>query len=174
MRRFLLLIGLFGVVFGNRILPMEYKTTVQFKGKSSLYWLGNPPVEVVVYDQTDSSPLVRVGKKVIEGLQFLGLSYNNQRTKVYSKKLSSGWQLVVQIESEGAKSVEELKPLLTQLCTHLAKKGQKEILIYINTSAKKGFFIQLDSCGGEKRPNSPTPGTPPTAEHPTSPVKGGK
>ncbi|MEO1942354.1 MAG: hypothetical protein ABGW77_05615 [Campylobacterales bacterium] len=174
MKRLLLLISIFGVVFGNQIFPMDYKTTVQFKGKSSLYWLGNPPVEVVVYDQTDSSPLVRIGKKVIEGLQFLGLSYNNQKTKVYSKKLANGWQLVVQIESEGAKSVEELNPLLTQLCNHLAKRGQKEILIYINTSAKKGFFIQLDSCGGKKGGKSPTPGTPPVAENSTSPAKGDK
>jgi hypothetical protein len=155
MKKMVFLLGIFGFLWANRLFPLEYKTTVQFMGKSSVYYSQNPRVEILIYDSNDTSPVVRVNRQVIEGLSPAG-GGEPQKVQFYIKKLKNGKIFIVEIAHQGNATQEEVKQMGERICQHYKNIGEEIDLVYINPTLKKGFYLQIEKCG---EGGSPTPST---------------
>ncbi|MRJ06177.1 MAG: hypothetical protein C6I01_01485 [Epsilonproteobacteria bacterium] len=144
MKRVVFLLGIFGLLWSNQIFPLHYKGTIKFMGETMVYYSPNPPVEILVYDN-NTTPVIRVNRKVVEGLSSMG----NKVAKIqyYIQRRKDGGLFIVEITSQGQKlTPAQLDKLRTTICNYYRKYAKKIDLIYIDTISKVGYYLKINNC----------------------------
>ena len=138
------------IATANTIIPMSFKGSATLQGSKSLaFALKKPQVEVIVYPDDDTQPILKIGNGVIRKFSYTGVEVEGNITKLYTTRFLDH-QITIEIENK-YKSSKGLQKLIKSLCAVPANRqlvrGKGEMdLIYINPDLKKGFFIKIDSC----------------------------